>query len=468
MMESFKFNGLWWLPNNPDERVAGVLEFDTTKGAKLELIGALEELREFGNVYNHEIILGLSITGKEVTLYKCLMDSTNLNLPGIMTSSYTASYLFIGKHFTSEDELVFDYFDVSYQYAEEWARITGFKVKVENDEKNSMKQYTIDYNFPETIRACLDDGTELLIESKFSSNVNMIKQVDLSQRLIFNFKPPSPLGLNNFINGYFYNFECFLSLAVGKPIYPVMIQAHYNGQIEEPSKNDISIFLRLGREIKQLEQIHLFDMNFTLNDLRENINLYLNNWFGKAENIKPVYDLFFATIYNSEAFLESQFLTLTQAIESYHRRMVSGSYIDNKRFDELYLHFLSNIPEELEIDFKESIKDKLRYLNEFSLRKRLKQLFLKFGELFELIIGNQKVFINEVVDTRNYLTHYDKQLESKALREDQLFQCLEQLKALLQTIFLYEIGFSNNFIKTVLTTNRQYQYVRNIKNHNFT
>lgn len=40
MLEAFEFRGLWWLPEQPKERVAGVLTFSQDE-ASLELIGLL-------------------------------------------------------------------------------------------------------------------------------------------------------------------------------------------------------------------------------------------------------------------------------------------------------------------------------------------------------------------------------------------------------------------------------------------
>jgi len=63
--------------------------------------------------------------------------------------------------------------------------------------------------------------------------------------------------------------------------------------------------------------------------------------------------------------------------------------------------------------YKASIKARMKCFNEYSLKKRLIELFNKNKELFILYKNDSNCIINNVVDTRNYLTHYDKRLEKK-------------------------------------------------------
>lgn len=56
------------------------------------------------------------------------------------------------------------------------------------------------------------------------------------------------------------------------------------------------------------------------------------------------------------------------------------------------------------------IGDSFTYSNEYSLRKRLYELFDKYNDTFTLFLKpeDEKDFVNKVVNTRNYLTHYAK------------------------------------------------------------
>ena len=45
-MEAFKYNGIWWLPDNPGKRISGILTFHPEDGIFLNLIGSLKGIKE--------------------------------------------------------------------------------------------------------------------------------------------------------------------------------------------------------------------------------------------------------------------------------------------------------------------------------------------------------------------------------------------------------------------------------------
>ena len=77
-------------------------------------------------------------------------------------------------------------------------------------------------------------------------------------------------------------------------------------------------------------------------------------------------------------------------------------------------------------------------------------------EPFKDLFGNSKKrnsFIGKVVDTRNYLTHYDSSLENKADSGEDLGKLYTKLEALFQLHFLRLIGIDDNTIKSMVNEN---------------
>ena len=99
-------------------------------------------------------------------------------------------------------------------------------------------------------------------------------------------------------------------------------------------------------------------------------------------------------------------------------------------------------------DHKNSLGNKIKFGNEISLRKRLKELIndLKDYEIINKIIDRKKdKFIGEVVDTRNYYTHYDDSSNFK--KDNEKLHILNfKLKILIELIILKELGFYEEFI----------------------
>jgi hypothetical protein len=158
-------------------------------------------------------------------------------------------------------------------------------------------------------------------------------------------------------------------------------------------------------------------------------------------------------------YLQHEFLSLIQALESYHRRVDDGKYVSDDDYTQIYETLISAIPQELDNDFRESLEQKLKYHNEFSLRKRLKELLKKCGAVGNLLIHDNERFVEDVVTTRNFLTHYDKSIEMKAKTGQELYRLVQKMKFILEIGFLIELDMPVETIKALVSQNQRYQYL---------
>ena len=73
--ESFEFKGYWWLPSNPDNKVAGVITYTSGKSLVLELFGSFEErgntIECFMSKSHEDTIHGTLENAKKITLLQC-------------------------------------------------------------------------------------------------------------------------------------------------------------------------------------------------------------------------------------------------------------------------------------------------------------------------------------------------------------------------------------------------------------
>lgn len=71
----------------------------------------------------------------------------------------------------------------------------------------------------------------------------------------------------------------------------------------------------------------------------------------------------------------------------------------------------------------------------------------------------RKSFIESVVTTRNYLTHYDVSLEHRAATDVALYRLTLQLRAIIETCLLRELGFECDEIDEILQRVRRYEEI---------
>ena len=64
-------------------------------------------------------------------------------------------------------------------------------------------------------------------------------------------------------------------------------------------------------------------------------------------------------------------------------------------------------------------------------------------------------FVGKVVDTRNYLTHYDEGKKETAAVGRELYGLTERLRSILEACLLREVGFEGERLKEVLSRRRR-------------
>ena len=223
------------------------------------------------------------------------------------------------------------------------------------------------------------------------------------------------------------------------------------GELEEGKKYEIPIRIyyqsRPYSEVKP--NVHRHDMLFCYRNVAGRIEGILTKWIENYEIFEAAFNLYFASKSGGHKYLDSKFLSLAQGIETLHRRKSHKKQMLEEEFSELVANILKAIPD---AEQKRWIKEKLRYANELSLRKRMKLMV----KPFECLFGTRKrrqSFFNKVTDTRNYLTHYDRKLADKAASRRGLWKLYKKLEALFQLHFLRLIGMNLESIKSIVNEN---------------
>ncbi|MGJ8570241.1 MAG: HEPN domain-containing protein [Hoeflea sp.] len=130
-----------------------------------------------------------------------------------------------------------------------------------------------------------------------------------------------------------------------------------------------------------------------------------------------------------------------QAFEAFDRKVNPGTLTSPEKFKEVYDAMVGAIPQGTANGLRQKMKAAIQYANEPSLRKRLK-LFHDF--LVSLIgsepYGFKSSGIEQLVQTRNYFTHYPEDLKDKILSPSSTVRETERFSMLLVVCLLHEIG----------------------------
>ncbi|MBE9179394.1 hypothetical protein IQ268_12555 [Oculatella sp. LEGE 06141] len=456
-MQELEEIGVWWIPSNPEIQVSGLLKFSSSTGIRLELIGSLQEHSKV----DCPIILGVT-QGKLITLCESRVIHSRSSIPGFDSEKYTVKIAFIGAHFSSLDEVKFFRVAVEYSYLSDWANPPVIKRQEELEEDNyNIRELNFSYTRPEPVRGSTDQGVLSLVYTW--QDAGQPFQIDFSQSANFEIKSQEEFSFDEWMAKLVFPLQNFITLATDRPnsVTRVLVFSRYGVRSTEDTphftKQDSSIeviYRSVYTEARQDNRLLPDDLLFQLKDIKETFGDTMARWLAIAAELDSVCNLFFSTRYSQRMYQENHFLNIVQAAESYHRRRRFNRVLPKEEHEKRISRIIDNALEE----DKEWLKQKLSFSNEPSLKERLIDLRQETSEIISPLITDEDSFIKQIRDTRNYLTHYDKSLWKKAVKEEDLYWLTYTLEVLLQTCFLKELGFSPEQCVALFERNERYQF----------
>lgn len=84
-MEDLEYSGVWWLPTNPENRMAGTLTFSNEEDMRLSLTAWSHQIDEIlaYEPRTYPLILGVTHEGKLITLCNCRKTGSQWSSAGV-------------------------------------------------------------------------------------------------------------------------------------------------------------------------------------------------------------------------------------------------------------------------------------------------------------------------------------------------------------------------------------------------
>jgi len=460
MLDNFQYKGYWWLPDDADNPAPGILSYDDD-ATTLDLFGAFKprSFMDLGTVRQADqmpIILGTLENGQPCTLYKNIVTGTKMQLTGATSSKYTLRHLFIGKHFPTAADIRFSALRMSFTDLEAWMADSPFRPPDYKREGSEFVSVETGYDYPKAFSFTLPT-LDAELKSLFGNSIRWGGFESFSHEHVA-FLKITPSGFQDF--EWFTSVEqtcrSLLTLFIGQPVYPKRLVGY--GEKKQLSNGqsyteDSRMYAQYpgGRHLKPKDPT---DMLAPLPVIRDRVSEFVTNWFARTDVLRDAFNLFLGTYYNSSMYLESTFLVLTQALESYSRSVRPGKYVPEVDYEPIRDALVNAIPADVVGDFRQSLETRIRFGNDHSLRKRIGALLASLDpEIVKMFCPNPKAFRNRIVDTRNYLTHYSEELKPRAILGTDLYYANERLRLLLTVLLLKEVGLAELTIRQRVSQN---------------
>ncbi len=447
--KSYEKAGFFWLPESPENKIPGTLKICDGGNIELEIMGLFEQKGETSNETNEiERIVGQVEKDGFVTLETCVYRKIGFPAGGIFKSLVHVNRAFCGVAYEKDELIKFNSVSFSIEGLDKWLGKTGISVAYDKDGKLS----TITCTPHRELVYDLISGLKLHICFDYiATTVPLLTEAKFTQQAYLKLSIAEEQSLDTFIE-VLHKLTYLLCFATDATVAIFDVSAQSNSLVRKMQNGKTRpVIIKLYYSSLPFSQdppeIELYRMLFSFNNIENDAENILRNWLNAYSIIRPSLNLYFSAVTGSHKYLDGRFLALAQAMETYHRRTSCETLMDEAQFRQTCARLLWDCPKH----HRTWLRGRLMHGNEINLGKRVKKII----EPFSTKIGNRRArskLIRNIVDTRNYLTHYTEALEKKSVSNTELWYVCQKMEAIFQLLLLKQLGFEELEIENILNS----------------
>lgn len=429
--------GDWWLPEARRRTRYGVLQQLPAGHFELTLRTAWRhEVMKAVDQAERITLLGKAQDGRPISLSDGFLKEHNLPMPESSPATFHFNRVFLGAHFPEEDSAVLTELRARIPVLDHWLGISGLTI----DLLRPKRELAIRFSQPEDLEFELEPGLKLVFGFDWQGPALRRPQLEAFLRqevwLILRSSPARSFGeLETSFKRILDLFSLLAGEALGyESLVGEMSRAGRRSQeVAEPTRVDI-LFAPIAPElVGKIVEGHRMLLRFS--DVQTKYPCLFQCWLEQYKVYRSAFESYFAVQRRDPEYQEQRFLSVVQSLEALHR--LSGQ--DPPPSKE-HQEKLERIKACLASKDWQWLKGKLRR-HEPNLSSRLESLLKPFEGLF----GDSKErhqFAQSIVNTRNYLTHYDPKVENKAVKSSRLTPYIFRLKVLFVLHCLLQLGLT--------------------------
>lgn len=396
-------------------------------------------------------LLGRSEAGRPITLSNGMLVTHDLLAPHLSPATFRFDLAFIGAHFPNLDHPLVTELAARIPTLDHWLGISGLRIEL----VRPRREVSIHFSEPESLGFELEPGLELVFDFDWRGPSLTRPQLEANLRqevwLVLRAVPPRAFQeLRNTLRRLLNLF----SLLVGEPIdhQAVVVRSprvrETLGRQSQPTRIEVLSDARTSESVETVVPAHRMLLRF--GDVQGALPGLFQRWLSSYYRLEPAFDIYFALQRRDPGHQEQRFLGLVQSLESLHRLQNQAEPTPEHR------ERLRRITDLLAPGDRDWLTTRLAYSHEPSLKSRFRALIEPFASLFGGTPERRR-FLQKVVDTRNYLTHYNPSGRSRAVEPSELLPYLFRLRVLFILHCLVELGFVAPEAQQLVESNHQLQ-----------
>ena len=453
MENEFIYSGSWNILEHGDTSYHGKLHYSREERAlylELEIPedwntdgpdGVMPQFKK--NRYKQ--IQGVLFNGAHILLYDCALGSRNTYLFQFTRVVIYAKYAFWGLQ--EETPLLFKEAQFDFGEIIEWSGLCHFKDTFDSEKPGYLWEHEppVSFELNANVKVTLSP-----VMGGWSSESVYRTKSEISQHIVVELSYIEDVPWETAIDDA-QAVRYLVGLGVNR-LPRIESIKHIHRQMESviPGKNgtvsgnDDDVFYpahevfvgtgkdSLSQDYRQNERLRYW---FTLPQMQEAAGL--ERWSSNYPKLKPVLDLYFST---ETLSTDAAFLSMMQALETFHARFYADKLSDYRNKIAQYEGYGVWWP----LLFSDDQKDHKGII----LKSRISSLMFADGAVpFLPGMYSHEDYIQKLVDTRNYFTHYDVSKESLIFSDEELPFVNAELECLLKYHLFVLLGFDKKKVR---------------------
>lgn len=451
--------GIWWLSDNPDEKVPGVLHYDGKGALALSLIGKFENpvIKEEpflggtkiklvdGETRTWNVVHGVA-ENQEITLLGCDYKNTKHTLIAPVRSpdkqTIVASIALIGIHIENENTSVFSSVEVSFEDLGVWAAVSGIERGFGFSDSEELAGRGCIQVTPCSEQSVTVENKEICLIPRNTlpyledQKGGTIARISESVRI--QIKSKTPLSLKDALEevGIVQNL---ISLAMHRAVGTIWIQLEIEGtepklpdDRKNPRRRAHMLYAPPALGVANAKAAENHRALFTCGTIP--FSEVVPRWYEVHSQMQTAINMIMSLRYAPTQYIESNLLTSVGAAEVIHRRLKIGTRpFPTDTFTDMRSAMLAQVPEEHRGRFRSAIR------NDQTLRDRLHDLVNHLeSTIISRLMPDAEEWAKRAVRARNNLAHEGKTNHS----DEELITIVDVTTIVVIFIVLQKLGIS--------------------------
>ncbi len=445
-MEPFESSGLWWLPEEADEQVVGLLKYSDAEGFALSIpFGHLGGFKHMAGRINRTertpVVHGTLRSGKRVTLVDLLMTNMQLNMPGAGREEYYAGLGFLGSIQAEVNPRV-DTARFKFTHLRDWVVDHRSTSRHGFDEGKPIQIVDYHYEGPELEELASGDGRSLLLHHTALVPFASMTGFNLTHDCEIELRLARPLDFEKLSTDLLGPLWQFLVFCLDRGVNTTSVRIH---EAESEEWLDVGRHRTVwGGGDKVITPPFMLLSRPQLGDRGSEV---LSKWLTLSQDERRAVSLLASLVSERSVASDLRFLVAVQALEALARVDAREDELTPAEFKRRQKLVVESIDES---NVKRWVARKLKYANERAASQLLQDLVASIGEYAAKVAPDQKSLLSDIRDNRNFYTHRDPRRAKRILDGEELYVLTQAVVLLLQAATLRRLGFTPNETSAIM------------------